>query len=333
MTLRGFAPRISTTFSRTQNQSMTPIDFTQEPTTEELNCVSNWLERANYRVIRPLQIRDSFADDQPPEKLITVAVLDTETTGTNSTQDKIIELGIVLVEVCPLTGQAYRVVRVFNELEYPGMPIPEESTRIHHITDEMVAGRRINAAEVDSLMSGVSLVIAHNASFDRVFVEDRLPFFATKAWACSFRQIPWSEEGIGSGKLEFLAYHCGFHYTGHRASTDCYALLEVLQNPLPTSGTLAMQALLQNAGLDEIKVSALGSPFESKDALKGRSYQWNADKKVWAKSIPQEALDDEVSWLRQSVYAGKGFRLELEKMTAMSRYSNRQGATEVVKYN
>ena len=312
---------------------MTSIDLTQEPKAEELNLVTEWLERANCRVIRPLQMRHSFCDVQTPEKLITVAILDTETTGTNSSQDKIIELGMVLVEVCPQTGQAYRVVRVFNELEYPGMPIPEESTRIHHITDDMVAGKRINDAEVESLISSVALVIAHNASFDRVFVEDRFQIFATKAWACSFRQIPWSEEGIGSGKLEFLAYNCGFHYSGHRASTDCHALLEVLQKPLPSSGTLAMQALLQNARLAEIKVSALGSPFETKDALKERNYRWNADKKIWAKSIPQKSLDDEVSWLSHSVYAGKGFRLELEKMTAMNRYSNRQGPSEVVKYD
>jgi DNA polymerase-3 subunit epsilon len=312
---------------------MTTIDLNQAPDAKNLNDVIDWLSQANYRVVRPLEIRAKFSENTVPEKLITVAILDTETTGTNPAKDKIIELGIVFVEVCPQTGQAYRVTKVFNELEDPGMPIPEESTRIHHITDEMVAGKRIDDAEVASLISGVSLVVAHNASFDRVFVETRFPMFATKAWACSFRQIPWSEEGISSGKLEFLAYHCGFHYTGHRASTDCYALLEVLQHPLPTSGNLAMSTLLQNARLAEIRISALGSPFESKDVLKERTYRWNPDKKVWAKSVPQTALDDEVAWLGQSVYAGKGFRLEFEKMTAMNRFSNRPGQTEVIKYD
>ena len=312
---------------------MTSIDLSREPTDEELNLATEWLKRANYRVIRPLELRNSFTDASPPDRLITVAILDTETTGTNSSRDKIIELGMILVEVCPQTGQAFRVVRVFDELEYPGIPIPEESTRIHHITDEMVAGKRINDAEVESLMSDVSLVIAHNASFDRAFVEDRFPIFAKKAWACSWAQIPWAEEGISSGKLEFLAYSFGFHFTGHRASTDCHALLEVLQNPLPSSGTLAMQALLQNARLAEIKVSALGSPFESRVVLKERNYRWNGEKKIWAKSIPPKALDDEASWLAQSVYEGKAFKLELERITAMNRYSNRQGATEIVKYD
>jgi DNA polymerase-3 subunit epsilon len=312
---------------------MTTIDLNQAPDAKQLSSVIDWLTQADYRVVRPLEFRTEFCNDIAPEKLISVAVLDTETTGTNPAKDKIIELGIVFVEVCPKSGQAYRVTRVFNELEDPAMPIPEESTRIHHITDEMVAGKRIDDADVTSLIESVSLVVAHNAGFDRVFVENRFPIFATKPWACSFRQIPWSEEGISSGKLEFLAYNCGFHYTGHRASTDCHALLEVLQNPLPSSGNLAMLALLQNARIAEIKISALGSPFESKDALKERSYRWNPDKKVWAKSVPQAALDDEVAWLRQSVYAEKGFRLEFEKMTAMNRFSNRPGQTEVVKYD
>jgi DNA polymerase-3 subunit epsilon len=311
---------------------MPTIDLNTEPQSEQVSQVTAWLSRADYRVIRPLLTRLSFSAAQPPERLITVAVLDTETTGINYGRDKLIELGMVLVEVCPETGQAYRVVRVFDALEDPGMPIPEESIRVHHITDEMVAGKRIDDAEVEALMASVSLVIAHNAGFDRVFVEERFPVFAAKAWACSFRQIPWSEEGMGSASLEFLAYRCGFHFTGHRASTDCHALLEVLQGALPKTGGLAMQTLLQNARVPEIKVSALASPFESKDALKGRAYRWNAEKKVWARSIPKQALDEEVAWLRASVYAGKGFRLELEKMTAMNRFSNRAGAIEVVKY-
>ena len=303
------------------------------PDPDQIREMTELLSRSGYRVIRPLDVRMTYSDALAPDKLITVAILDTETTGINHSQDKIIELGMVLVEVCPLTGQAYRIVKVFNELEDPGMPIPEESTRVHHITDEMVAGKRINDAEVESLLADVSLVIAHNAGFDRVFVESRFPIFAKKAWACSFKQIPWSEEGISSGKLEFLAYNCGFHFTGHRASTDCHALLEILQHPLPTSGSIALNILLQNARIADIKVSALASPFESKDALKERSYRWNADKRVWAKNITQQQLDDEVTWLGEAVYAGKGFRLEFEKMTAMNRFSNRPGQTEVVKYD
>ena len=312
---------------------METIDLSLEPCAQQINRVADWLARGNCRVIRPLPSRTTYSEAPPPEKLITVAILDTETTGTNPARDKIIELGMVLVEVCPATGQAYRLVEVFDELEDPGVPIPEESSKIHHITDDMVAGKRIDDAAVESLIAGVSLVVAHNAGFDRVFVEQRFPSFAAKAWACSWAQIPWSAQGIGSSKLEFLAYFYGFHFTGHRASNDCLALLEVLQQPLPSSGAKAMALLLENARIAEIKVSALGSPFDSKDALKARAYRWNADKKVWARSVPRQALDDEVAWLRSAVYGDKGFRLELEKMTVMNRFSGRPGLIEVVSYD
>lgn len=312
---------------------MDSIDFKQAPSPEQLARITEWLAKADHRVIRPMVARTSYSEETPPEKLITVAILDTETTGTNTVRDKIIELGMLLVEVCPATGQAYRVIEVFDELEDPGMPIPEESTRIHHITDAMVAGMRFNDARIDTLMAPVSLVVAHNAGFDRVFVEQRFPIFANKHWACSFREVPWSEEGIGSAKLEFIAYQCGFHYTGHRATTDCHALLEVLQQPLPTSGKIAMQALLENARMTEIKISALGSPFESKDLLRERGYRWNAEKKVWAKDLPSQQVSEEAEWLRTSVYGGKSFRLEHEKMTAKNRYSERPGPSEVVSYD
>lgn len=308
------------------------FDFTQAPSPEQIRQVSDWLAQANYKVIRPLEIRSTYCDGPAPEKLITVAVLDTETTGISPARDKVIELGIVFVEICPTTGQAYRITRVFNELEDPGMPIPEESTKVHHITDEMVAGKRIDDAEVESLLASVSLIVAHNAGFDRVFVEQRFPIFASKPWACSFQQIPWAEEGFGSAKLEFLAYQCGFHYTGHRASTDCYALLEVLQQTLPVSNKKAMQVLLENARQPDVRVSALGSPFESKDLLRERGYRWNAEQRVWAKNVPNTRLDEEAAWLKTFVYQGKSFRLEHEKITAKNRFSNRPGPTEVVKY-
>ena len=312
---------------------MESIDFSQAPTPEQLGKIMEWLARADHRVIRPMTFRSICCAENPPERLITVAILDTETTGTNSARDKIIELGMLLVEICPVTGQAYRVIHVFDELEDPGMPIPEESTRIHHITDEMVDSKRIDDATLETLMAPVSLVVAHNAGFDRVFVEQRFPLFAGKHWACSFQQIPWGDEGLGSAKLEYIAYQYGFHYTGHRASTDCYALLEVLQQTLPTSGKKAMLTLLENARATDIKVSALNSPFESKDALRERGYRWNADKKAWFRNLPSQQVAEEAAWLKLFVYGGKSFRLEHEKMTAKNRYSNRPGPSEVVCYD
>ena len=59
-------------------------------------------------------------------------------------------------------------------------PIPPKITKITGITDAMVAGHRIDDRAVNDLLGRVVLVIAHNADFDRRFLERRLPAFAPK---------------------------------------------------------------------------------------------------------------------------------------------------------
>ena len=297
-----------------------------------LQDVLKWLTNDGYKVTRPLIERAFYSDATPPPKLLKAAILDTETTGTNQATDRIIELGIVVIEYCPVSGQVYRVLETFDELEYPDGLIPPESTLIHGITDEMVRGKKINDAAVEALMSDVSLVIAHNAFFDRGFVEERLPLFKNKPWACSYAQISWKTEGIGSAGLEFIAYRFGFNYAGHRASIDCHALLEVLQSELPVSGVKVMKVLLEKARIPEFKVSALKAPFETKDKLKERGYRWDAERKLRHTTLPQTDISIEVDWLRAEVYSNRPFDLEWEKIDSYNRFSSRRGSTEIVNY-
>lgn len=301
-------------------------------TTYNLKDVLTWLSTQDCRVTRPFTPRTSYSDALPPVKLLKAAILDTETTGTNQLTDKIIELGIVIVEYAPDTGQVYRVLETFDELEDPSMPIPPESTKIHNITDDMVKGKKINDEAVERLLSDVSLIIAHNATFDRGFVEARLPFFQKKAWACSYAQMPWKAEGFGAASLEFLAYRFGFHFTGHRASVDCHALLEVLQSELPVSGIKVFKMLLDKARTPDIKVWALNSAFETKDKLRERGYRWDGERKLWNKAVPLDELMDETNWLKAEVYNNRAFKIEQEKMDAYNRFSTRAGKTETVNY-
>ena len=297
----------------------------------DLDVVVDWVKSKNYRVTWPFTPRTLYSQANPPANLLKAAIIDTETTGISHEHDKIIELGIVIVEYCQETGQAYNVLETYNELEDPGMVIPPESTKVHGITDDMVTGKKIMDLFVESLMDDVALVIAHNAAFDRGFVEARLPFFKKKAWGCSYAQMPWKNEGFGSASLEFLAYKFGFHFSGHRASMDCHALLEILQSELP-SGAKVFKALLAKAGETEVKLWALSAPFENKDKLKKRNYRWNAERKTWHKTISNEDLAEETDWLRVEVYENRPFKLEQEVIDAYNRFSARRGLTEMVNY-
>ncbi len=282
-------------------------------------------DHADYRVIRRILPRTSFAEADG-KSLAKGVVVDTETTGINSDKDAIIELGMVLFEYDEETGRAYRVLASFDQLEAPGFAIPPESTAVHGITDEMVAGRRIDDEEVAKFLEGVTLVVAHNARFDRVFLEKRLPVFESLPWGCSLAQVDWNSEGIGSAKLDYIAYQYGFFYEAHRAEEDCFALLEILQQPLPKSGELVLKSILRGLAQKSYQIYATGSPFETKDILKARSYRWDADKKSWHITVAgDDALKAEVAWLKSSVYNEKKARVEIEVHNCMTRFSSRAG--------
>ena len=279
----------------------------------------------DYRVLRRLKPRREFGHKRQGE-IAKVLILDTETTGLDSSRDRIIELALILVDVDKATGLPLQVQEVFDELEDPGRPIPAEATRVTGITDAMVAGKRLDEARIAELMKGVDLVIAHNARFDRGFVEARFPAFAQLPWACSVSEIDWQAQGRGSAKLEFLAHELGFFYDAHRAEMDCHALLAVLAAPLPNTGETGLARLLAVAQATSYRVQATGSPFASKDALRARGYRWDAERKVWHTLVGnQAALDAECEWLKTDVYVGRSARIGIERQTALERFSGRPG--------
>jgi DNA polymerase III subunit epsilon len=143
------------------------------------------------------------------------------------------------------SGRVYKVLGSWEEFEDPGVSILPEITKITSITDEMVAGHHIDDRAVNDLLSRVVLVIAHNADFDRRFLEKGLAAFVAKHWACSRADIDWKAEGIRSSAFEFVAYSLGIFHDGHRAASDCRATLNALAQPLPGTGRLALQALLE----------------------------------------------------------------------------------------
>lgn len=279
----------------------------------------------DFKLIRRILPRTAF-EDGGRHPLSLGVVVDTETTGVNHDKDAIIELGMVLFEYDPDTGCAYRILGSFDQLEDPGFPISPESMAVHGITDEMVAGCRIDDAAVAQFLDGVSLVIAHNSKFDRVFLEKRLPVFASLPWGCSLVQVDWREEGIGSAKLDYIAYQYGFFYEAHRAEGDCYALLEILQQKLPKSGDLVLKSILNELSQKTYQLYALGSPFESKDVLKARGYRWDGERKCWHHTVTgDDAIKAEVAWLKSHVYGGRSAKVEIEVHNCLSRFSNRIG--------
>ena len=300
-----------------------------EPSVTQLDprvCAALLDEHPDYRVLRRMEPRLIWP---MPAAASTakVVILDTETTGLDAATCDIIELAMLSVLVDRETGMPVGSVSEFDSFEEPRAPISKEVTALTGITDEMVRGKRIDNEMVAQFLDQADLIVAHNASFDRPFVEARLPVFSHQAWNCSLAGIDWKKtEKMGAAGLEFLACFKGkFFYEAHRALTDCHALLNVLTEPL-SDGRTGLKTLMDGAKLKRYRLSAIGSPFETKDKLKARGYRWDGEKKSWWRGLSsKEELDIEYGWLKTEVYGTRPARLELEEQDSTVQFSWREG--------
>jgi len=278
-----------------------------------------------FKVLRRFMPRATYGDLEEGEESRTALFVDVETTGMQWMNDRIIEFAGVPFTFGMTSGRITSVGTPFTSLEDPGRSVPEEIVRLTHITDAMVAGHRIDDDQVRALADQAHLVLAHNAKFDRPFVEARFPFFGDKHWACSINDVPWERHGLGSVKLGWLLMeHAGRYFRAHRAEDDCLAAIHVLATPFADDGSLPMRHLLESSRRNTILVRAVNSPFDTKDLLKARGYQWDtgtADRaKAWQKEVAEAALEPELAWLRETVYKGRGGP-EMKKLSARTRYS------------
>jgi DNA polymerase III subunit epsilon len=295
----------------------------------ELERMATLLEATGkYWILRRLEPRAVY--DAPDGSVIHCGVfLDVETTGVDPATDEIVELAMVPFDFAS-DGRIFAVHEPFGRLRDPERPIPPDVVALTGITDEMVAGQSIDPAEVEAFLGNgaVVLVVAHHAGFDRAFAERFCGAFARLPWACSWREIPWTDEGFANGtKLANLAAGCGFFHVGHRAVDDCRAGVELLSRRLPRSGRRAFDVLLESARTPQWRIRAVGAPFELREVLKARGYRWdpgeNGRPRAWFVDVSGDALEAERDFLRKEIYRRDELDIDARRIDAYDRYSDR----------
>lgn len=235
--------------------------------------------------------------------------LDTETTGLGPAA-KVVEIALIPFWFNQNGLQTVEPSVVY--LQDPGIPIPEEATQTNGITDEMVAGKQADWGRVQKLLLYADIVLCHNTRYDRPVVHRSLVEYGQEVppqlWGCSMAQVPWRKvlPHPPSVALGALCAWAGFFFPAHRADIDCLAALYLLHK------TNQLWDLYQTARAPQYRLRALGAPFDQKDILKERGYQWdssfaNANGKmgVWSISkTTQEEMEAERAWLTLVVYRG-----------------------------
>lgn len=163
-------------------------------------------------------------------------VFDTETTGLlkpNAVhldeQPEIVEIYMCMI------NEKYELIGEFDHLLKPKIPLTDELTKIHGISNEMLKDKPSFADIFEDLAkfcTGADELIAHNVAFDRSMlanellrIERLLNFPWPRKHTCTVEMaMPIEQRRINLSKLH--QYATGAPYEGaHRAKADVFALV------------------------------------------------------------------------------------------------------------
>ena len=194
--------------------------------------------RVLHRLALP-RVFDSGTD--PAERRLGLFV-DCETTGADWARDVVVELALL-----PFTyTEDGRMAEVLADEAQVHLRDPGRALATGAGDD--ARGRHIDAAAAGALMERADLVVAHNARFDRPFIERVVPAARERPWTCSRLEVPWRAAGAPSDALHCLLCHYGvFAGRRHRALADCEAGVWLLGQRLPGAGRGVLAVLPEDA--------------------------------------------------------------------------------------
>jgi DNA polymerase III subunit epsilon len=193
----------------------------------------------------PVAIQGRLDDLGTPLRDVEFVVLDLETTGGSPANDRITEVGAVKVRGGEVLGS-------FHTLVNPEVAIPPLISALTGITDGMVADAEPIEVVLPCLLEflGGAVLVAHNASFDRRFVQANLERHGYQRLAnrvvCTARLarklLPRDE--VPNVRLATLAAYLGATVAPcHRALTDARATVDVFHGLLERAGSYGVLAL------------------------------------------------------------------------------------------
>ncbi len=162
-----------------------------------------------------------------------IVAIDLETTGLSPLTDRIIELAAVKI-----SPQGFEV---WDTLVDPQISIPPNTTDIHGITDDMVAGKPLIESALKQYLAFVGdlPIVAHNAKFDIGFIvfsqhQHKIPLAKNPVY-CSVKASRKAFADMENHKLGHLCEKLEISLDNHhRATDDAFACLSLFNKCLQT---------------------------------------------------------------------------------------------------
>ena len=169
---------------------------------------------------------------------MSMVALDLETTGLDTRQDKIIEIGIVRFD-------GAKVLETYQTFINPDRPIPSAVSQLTHITNPMVANAPhiLDVLEEVSDFVGSDAIVGHNISFDLGFIR-RYKILTKNSFTDTYELASVLLPRAGRYKLSALAEQFGIDAEGkHRAVADCMMTMKLYNKLIEKAYALPFELL------------------------------------------------------------------------------------------
>ncbi len=242
-----------------------------------------------------------------PDPLTFIRIADTETTGFPPYAE-IVEIGWTDLRYYPGGGWQIEADGQ-SAFVNPGRPIPPEVTKIHGITDAMVAdGMRPDEARA-FICRGPDYLCAHNVDFDSKFLRGHdLP------WLCTLQSSRQAWQGLASYKNESLREHLGITFDGgaHRVGYDSAITARILIRLLDVM-TIEQMVKVSKPSFQPIRMPFGAQQGKLFSEIDGGYLAWIVDKSTMSEGIkaaargeigkrkakPAAPVDDPDAWRRE----------------------------------
>ena len=226
--------------------------------------------------VKAMNLKMDSGEIKVPECLL---IVDTETTGLDVTQDKCLEIGVILFHVSSrsVLSQHSFLLPVNSNGAQAINRIPAEITRL---PQPWKKGLNYLTALIDA----ADLLVAHNAQFDMQWVgKDPLPVIS-KRWLCTMEDISWplTRQLRSRPSVRDLALAYGIPvWNAHRALTDCIYLSDVFIR------CDDLEALLIQ-GLEPRCLMRAQVSYENRHLAREAGFRWNDPVKgAWTRRLSE----------------------------------------------
>lgn len=214
-------------------------------------------------------------------------IIDTETTGIDPNQDRVIEIGALLYSATYQTTLAQLSFLLYAP-DNAAEPINQIPVAALSVLSSSIQQQSLTLLQ--RMASETNYVVAHNAEFDAQWFDDvTLPILRDchqqpLPWLCSMADMTWPKQNRPGQSLINLALAHGIGVSSaHRALTDCQLLAELFNRLESDVLTNLINQAIRPKALFKAMVS-----YDDRQLAKDAGFKWHAEDKTWRRRMAIE---------------------------------------------